>query len=165
MKDIAAEIRTSDGFGHVEILSESVWTDRPMLPYLGVMADTDTKELIAQLDIEYQAAVERNDAEAMGRILADDFVLITGVGRVRTRDDLLQEARERVAIYEYQEAGERTVRVWGETAVVTALLRAKGEQGEEQFEVSLWYSDTYAMIDGEWRYVLGQASTRLPDAG
>jgi hypothetical protein len=74
MKDIAAEIRTSDGFGHVEILSESVWTDRPMLPYLGVMADTDTKELIAQLDIEYQAAVERNDAEAMGRILADDFV-------------------------------------------------------------------------------------------
>jgi len=165
MKDIAAEIRTSDGFGHVEILSESVWTDRPMLPYLGVMADTDTKELIAQLDIEYQAAVERNDAEAIGRILADDFVLITGVGRVRTRDDLLQEARERVAIYEYQEAGERTVRVWGETAVVTALLRAKGEQGEEQFEVSLWYSDTYAMIDGEWRYVLGQASTRLPDAG
>jgi ketosteroid isomerase-like protein len=165
MKDIAAEIRTSDGFGHVEILSESVWTDRPMLLYLGVMADTDTKELIAQLDIEYQAAVERNDAEAMGRILADDFVLITGVGRVRTRDDLLQEARDRVAIYEYQEAGERTVRVWGETAVVTALLRAKGEQGEEQFEVRLWYSDTYAMINGEWRYVLGQASTRLPDAG
>ena len=136
-----------------------------MLPYLGVMADTETKELIAQLDIEYQAAVERNDADAMGRILADDFVLITGVGRVRTRDDLLKEARDHVAVYEYQEAGERTVRVWADTAVVTALLRAKGEQGGEPFEARLWYSDTYAMIEGEWRYVLGQASTRLPDTG
>ena len=136
-----------------------------MLPYLGVMADTETKELIAQLDIEYQAAVERNDADAMGRILADDFVLITGVGRVRTRDDLLKEARDHVAVYEYQEAGDRTVRVWADTAVVTALLRAKGGQGGEAFEARLWYSDTYAMIDGEWRYVLGQASTRLPDAG
>jgi ketosteroid isomerase-like protein len=129
------------------------------------MADTDTKELIARLDIDYQAAVEGNDAETMGRILADDFVLITGVGRVRTRDDLLKAARDRVAVYEYQEAGERTVRVWGDTAVVTALLRAKGEHAGEPFEAQLWYSDTYTRIDGEWRYVLGQASTRLPDAG
>jgi ketosteroid isomerase-like protein len=77
----------------------------------------------------------------------------------------LEEARDRVAVYEYQEAGERTVRVWGDTAVVTALLRAKGEQYGEPFEVRLWYSDTYARIDGKWRYVLGQASTRLLDAG
>jgi ketosteroid isomerase-like protein len=128
------------------------------------MTETETRELIAQLDIDYQAAVERNDAETMGRILADDFVLITGVGKVRTRDDLLNEARDAVAVYEYQEAGERTVRVWGDTAVVTALLRAKGEHRGEGFEARLWYSDTYARIDGEWRYVLGQASTRLPDA-
>jgi ketosteroid isomerase-like protein len=77
----------------------------------------------------------------------------------------LDEARDRVAVYEYQEAGERTVRVWGDTAVVTALLRARGEQNGEPFEVRLWYSDTYARIDGEWRYVLGQASTRLSDTG
>jgi ketosteroid isomerase-like protein len=147
------------------ILSGSVWTSGRALPYVGAMTETKTEDGIAQLDIEYQAAVERNDAEAMGRILADDFVLITGVGSVRTRDDLLEEARDRVAVYEYQEAGERTVRVWGDTAVVTALLRAKGEQNGEPFDVRLWYSDTYARIDGEWRYVLGQASTRLPDAG
>lgn len=155
----------SDGFGQAPIVSGSVWTSLQKVSYLGVMTDSRTEDQIAQLDIEYQAAVERNDAEVMGRILADDFVLITGVGKVRTREDLLTEARDRVAIYEYQEAGERTVRVWGETAVVTALLRAKGEQRGEPFEARLWYSDTYAMIDGEWRYVLGQASTRLPDNG
>jgi hypothetical protein len=30
---------------------------------------------VAALDTQYQAAVKRNDAETMGRILADDFVL------------------------------------------------------------------------------------------
>jgi ketosteroid isomerase-like protein len=127
------------------------------------MAINDTRETIAQLDIEYQAAVERNDSETMGRILADDFVLITGVGQVVTRDDLLNQARASEVTYEYQEGVQRTVRVWGDTAVVTALLRAKGARHGQQFEARLWYSDTYVRLDGEWRYVLGQASTWLPD--
>ena len=33
---------------------------------------------VSALDTEYQAAVQRNDADAVDRILADDFVLVTG---------------------------------------------------------------------------------------
>lgn len=128
------------------------------------MADNKTVSAVAELDIEYQAAVERNDDEAMGRILADDFVLITGLGRVFTRDDLLEAARAGTTTYEYQHAEERTVRLWGDTAVVTALLRAKGCAGDREFEYRLWYSDTYVRLNGRWRYVLGQASTRLSDS-
>jgi len=127
------------------------------------MTVDDAREVVAQLDIDYQAAVERNDPDTMGRILADDFVLITGLGQVYTRDDLLEQARGEKTVYEYQEGVQRTVRTWGDTAVVTALLRAKGSRNGDQFEARLWYSDTYARMDGEWRYVLGQASTWLPD--
>jgi ketosteroid isomerase-like protein len=42
---------------------------------------TDDAAIVAALDIEYQAAVEHNDATVMARILADDFVLVTGTGR------------------------------------------------------------------------------------
>lgn len=44
-------------------------------------AATDA-EIVAALDTKYQAAVERNDAETMDAILADDFVLVLGNGTV-----------------------------------------------------------------------------------
>lgn len=53
------------------------------------------------------------------------------------------------------------MRVWGDTAVVTARLSAKGTEEGEPFEYRVWYSDTYARLGDGWRYVVGQASTRL----
>lgn len=41
-------------------------------------ADADAK-VVAALDTEYQAAVKGNNAATMGRILAEDFVLVTGL--------------------------------------------------------------------------------------
>ena len=66
-----------------------------------------------------------NDAATMERILADDFVLVTGRGKIYTKNDLLKDAREGKTIYERQDEIEQTVRVWGDTAVVTALLWLK----------------------------------------
>jgi ketosteroid isomerase-like protein len=65
-------------------------------------------------------------------------------------------------IYEVQRVGERGVRVWGDTAVVTALLHAKGSQDGRPFEYRVWYSDTYVRFAGGWRYVFGQSSLPLP---
>src|SRR5258706_13892707 len=70
---------------------------------------------IAAVDTEYQAAVERNDAATMDRILADDFILVTGMGKVYTKKDLLDEARSRRVVYEHQRDTNQTVRVWGDT--------------------------------------------------
>src|SRR5512138_1054809 len=97
------------------------------------VAATDVSQLVAALDKEYQAAVQAHDVEAMDRILADDFVLVTGNGRVYSRQDLLNEARSSDTIYERQEDSQQTVRVWGDTAVVTALLWAKGTEKGEPF--------------------------------
>jgi Domain of unknown function (DUF4440) len=54
----------------------------------------DDEKAVAALDTEYQAAVEKNDAATTGRILADDMILVTGRGKVFTREDLLKSARE-----------------------------------------------------------------------
>jgi len=118
---------------------------------------------VAALDTEYQAAVKNNDAATMDRILADDFVLVTGRGKTYTKADLLNSARNKDAIYEDQDEIEQTVRVWGDTAVVTALLWVKGKSDGKAFEYKLWFSDTYVRTPGGWRYVLGQASLPLPN--
>ena len=125
----------------------------------------DDAQVVADLDAQYQAAVKRNDPEAMGRILAEDFVLVTGKGQAYAKADLLKEARDKSAIYERQEDTEQKVRVWGDTAVVTALLWVKGSGADGRaFEYQLWFSDTYARTPAGWRYVFGQASLPMPKA-
>jgi ketosteroid isomerase-like protein len=122
----------------------------------------DDAATVAALDTEYQAAVKRNDAATMDRILADDFVLVTGRGQTYTKADLMRAARNKLSVYEHQEELEQKVRVWGDTAVVTALLWIKGTSGDKPFERKLWFSDTYVRTAEGWRYVLGQASLPLP---
>jgi uncharacterized protein (TIGR02246 family) len=124
----------------------------------------DDEKAVAALDTEYQAAVKRNDAATMARILADDFVLVTGLGKTHAKADLLEEARSGRVAYERQEDSNQKVRVWGDTAVVTALLWAKGTDSGKAFDYKLWFSDTYVRTPGGWRYVFAQASTRLSNA-
>lgn len=124
----------------------------------------DDEKAVAALDTEYQAAVGRNDAAVMDRILADDFVLVVGSGKTFTKPDLLKSARDRDVTYERQIEidDSQKVRVWGDTAVVTAKLWLKGKQGDQAFDKKLWFSDTYVRTKDGWRYVFGQASLALP---
>jgi len=96
------------------------------------------------------------------RILADDFVLVTGRGATYGKEDLLREARDATTTYERQDVETRTVRVWGDAAVVTALLWIKGVREGRRIDYRLWFSDTYVRTPRGWRYVLGQASLPLP---
>jgi ketosteroid isomerase-like protein len=125
-------------------------------------SDDDDKKAVALLDTQYQAAVEKNDAATMDRILADDFILVVGNGKTYGKADLLKEARARSVVYEHQSDSEQTVRVWGDTAIVTAKLWEKGIQDGKPFDKTLWFSDTYVRTQAGWRYVFGQASLALP---
>src|SRR5262249_44767806 len=62
--------------------------------------------------------------------------------------------------YEQQdeEPGTQTVRVYGDTAVVTAKIWLKGTFDDgRRFDRRLWFSDTYVRTPAGWIYVLGQA--------
>jgi ketosteroid isomerase-like protein/quinol monooxygenase YgiN len=123
---------------------------------------SDDEKIVAALDTQYQAAVKNNDTVTMDRILGDDFVLVTGRGKTQNKADLLKEARSKAIIYEHQEDSNQKVRVWGDTAVVTALLWAKGTEEGKPFEYKLWFSDTYVRTATGWRYVFAHASLPLP---
>jgi uncharacterized protein (TIGR02246 family) len=128
-------------------------------------APADDEKAVAQLDREYQLAVKMNDAATIDRIHADDMVLVTGRGKVFRGDEIAAQARKGTTKYEQQDEieGTQKVRVWGDTAVVTALLWIKGTDPERgAFDYKVWFSDTYVRINGRWRYVFGQASLSLP---
>ena len=125
-------------------------------------------EVIAAIDTEYQAAVERNDWAGMDRILHPEFTLVLGNGTVVSRADLIDEARKGDIVYEKQVEmpGTQSVRLYGkDTAIVTALLWLKYQRksnGKQQ-DYKLWFSDTYVRTKDGWRYAFGQASLRLPE--
>ncbi|MGA8438549.1 MAG: nuclear transport factor 2 family protein [Candidatus Sulfotelmatobacter sp.] len=118
----------------------------------------DDRKTVAALDTEYQAAVKKNDTTTMARILADDFVLVTGSGKTYTKADMLEEAR-RGDIYQQNDEQVQTVRVWGATAVVTAKLWEKFISNGKSFDHKFWFSDTYVHTPEGWKYVFGQSST------
>ncbi len=125
---------------------------------------SNDQEVIAALDAEFQAAVKKNDADTMARLLADDFILVTGSGKHFTKPDLVDEARSGRIVYTHQEDTDRTVHVWGDSAVVTAKLWEQGTDGGRPFDYTVWFSDTYVRTTGGWRYVFGQSSLPLPSA-
>jgi ketosteroid isomerase-like protein len=137
-------------------------SDRPLeLPKPPRTMDAQT---VAKLDAVYQAAVRANDIAIMDEILADDFVLVTDRGASLTKADLIKEAREKRTIYEHQEVeqGTQKVRIWRDTAIVTALLRIKGTKDQNPFDYKVWLNQTYVRTPTGWRYVFGQALK--PDA-
>ncbi|MEO5867608.1 MAG: nuclear transport factor 2 family protein [Sphingomonas sp.] len=119
---------------------------------------------VAALDIAFQAAVKRNDADTIDRILHTQYALVLGDGRVVSREELIDEARAAHNAYEIQDEdpGTQVVRVWGDTAVVTARLWIKGSADGQPFDRTLWFSDTYVRTPTGWRYAFAQASRPIP---
>src|SRR5436190_3800101 len=125
---------------------------------------TIDEQTVARLDTLYHSAVKANDVAIMDEILADDFVLVTDRGASLTKADLIKEAQEKRTIYEHQEGEEGTqkVRIWRDTAVVTALLRINGTRDQNPFDYKVWITETYVRTAAGWQYVFGQASISWP---
>jgi ketosteroid isomerase-like protein len=131
------------------------------------LADSRTdRKLIGELDRKFQAAVKQNDAVTMAEILHPDMILVLGDGRTFTREEQLRESEQKLLVYEIQdeEPGTQTIRVYGDTGVVTALLRIKGTNKGVGFDRRVWFSDTYVRTPSGWKYFIGQASLALPSA-
>jgi len=125
----------------------------------------DDAKTVAALDTEYQAAVERNDATTMDRILHPDFVLVLGNGKVVSRAELIASARDQEVTYEKQveEPGSQVVRLYGkDTATVTACLWIKYTDAQKKLhDYKVWFSDTYVRTPDGWKYAFGMASLHI----
>jgi len=121
-------------------------------------------ETVKELDTRYQLAVKNNDAATMDAMLAEDFMLVTGSGKSYSKGDLLEKARSARIHYDRQDDSGQTVRIWGDTAVITAKLTAAGTDSGKAFDYQVWFSDTYVKTRTGWKYVFGQSSTRAPKA-
>jgi ketosteroid isomerase-like protein len=127
-------------------------------------SDAEDKRILADLDTKYQKAVQQNDAKTMAEILADGFILVEGDGKKLTKADLLNDATSGQTHYARQDDSERTIAVFGDTAVISAKLYAKGIEDGVKVDYYMWFTDVYIRTPNGWRYFYAQSSLALPPA-
>jgi len=125
-------------------------------------SDVEDKKILADLDTRYQKAVQQNDAKTMAEILADGFILVEGDGKKSTKADLVNDAKSGQTHYERQDDSERTITVFGDTAVISAKLYATGIEDGVKVDYYMWFTDIYIRTPKGWRYFYAQASLSLP---
>jgi ketosteroid isomerase-like protein len=123
--------------------------------------DTGDQESIRQIiDMEHQAreASLRRDVEFSQRNLADDYVAITPLGQVTTKQDTVSARKSGQLKYDTINVTDMVVRVYGDTAVVTARADVKGHQLGEDFSGPYRYTRVWVRRTGHWLAVSYQAT-------
>jgi ketosteroid isomerase-like protein len=123
--------------------------------------DSGEQEIIRQIvDMERQCkeASLRRDADFSLRTLADDYVAITPLGTVTTKQETISARRSGQLRYESMSVTDMVVRLYGDTAVVTARADVKGHQLGEDFSGPYRYTRVWVRRNGRWQTVSYQAT-------
>jgi ketosteroid isomerase-like protein len=112
------------------------------------------------VDMERQAreASLHRDPDFSERTLSDDYVAITPLGQVATKQDTVAARKSGQLRYESINVSDMVVRVFGDTAIVTARADVKGHQLGEDFSGPYRYTRVWVRRTGHWQAVSYQAT-------
>ena len=113
------------------------------------MADSVRDEL-QRLDNEWSAAIVRNDADAIGRFMSDDWVIIGPEGNVIDRARFLGVIQSGELTHESMESDDWLVRVYGDTAIVTAQTTSKAKFKGHAFATHERSTSVFIRKEGRW---------------
>jgi len=120
--------------------------------------DDETIREIVDMERQAREASIRRDADFSERTLADDYVAITPLGQVTTKQDTVSARKSGQLRYDTINVSDMVVRVYGDTAVVTARADVKGHQLGEDFSGPYRYTRVWVRRTGHWQAVSYQAT-------
>jgi ketosteroid isomerase-like protein len=121
-------------------------------------SDQDTIREVVDLERQAKEASLHRDADFPQRTLAEDYVAITPLGQVTTKKDALTARRSGQLRYDAINVTDMVVRIYGDTAVVTARADVRGHQLGEDFSGPYRYTRIWVRRSGQWRTVSYQAT-------
>jgi hypothetical protein len=121
-------------------------------------ADQATIREIVDMERQSREASIHRDAEFSRRTLAEDYVAITPLGQVTTKQDTVSARKSGQLRYETIDVSDMVVRIYGDTAVVTARADVKGHQLGEDFSGPYRYTRIWVRRTGHWQAVSYQAT-------
>ena len=126
-------------------------------PNLDSNEQATIREVIEMERLSKEASLRR-DPEFPLRALSEDYVAITPLGQVTTKQDTLAARKSGQLRYQTIDVSDMVVRVYGDTAVVTARADVKGHQLGEDFSGPYRYTRVWVRRSGHWQAVSYQAT-------
>jgi hypothetical protein len=115
-----------------------------------------TESLLRQLNDEWVKALVRRDAITLDRIMADDFLFAYPL-EGDDKSEFLDYVASGELRVEYLNRDHVNVRIWGETAVLTARDQAKWFYKNREWSGNYKIIHVYASRGNEWKLVAVQA--------
>ena len=120
------------------------------------------EEELLKLESAFADAVIKNDLESIGRIVADDWIIVDPNGEIVDRTRFFEVIKSGALTHDIMESEDFRVRVYGESAVVTAITSTKGKFMGQEFSTRERATDVFVKREGRWQCVLTHL-TRLPE--
>jgi len=120
---------------------------------------SQAEQEVRKLEREWLDAYEKRDAEAMNRIVADDFNLTFSDGRVQTKAEILAQLKsEKDSNRPSPKLSTEDVqsRIEGDTVILTGRFIQRMERDGQTRMMQMRYTDTYAKRQGRWQVIASQ---------
>ncbi len=116
---------------------------------------------LLKLEQVFAEAILKNDVEALGRVVTDDWVIIDPNGEIIDRTRFFEVIKSGALTHDRMESEDFRVRIYGDSAVVTGITSTKGKFMGQEFSTRERATDVLVKRDGSWRCVLTHL-TRFP---
>src|ERR1700749_982157 len=118
--------------------------------------DTTAAE-VERLDGEFMQAAIEADTATLESVMSDDYVFISGVGRMMNREEHLNSLKSGEIKYKSFTYDTVKVRTYGDTAVLTGRIMAEGENAGQNTSGAHLITRVYVNRGGRWVIVSAQA--------
>jgi ketosteroid isomerase-like protein len=125
-------------------------------PFIGQDRSRGMQEEILKVEKEFGQAIIKNDPEAIGRFLADDWIIIDPDGGIVDKSRFLGVIRSGTLGHEVMDSDDVRVRIYGDAATFTALTTTKGKFMGQEFSSQERATDIFVKKDGRWQCVISQ---------
>jgi ketosteroid isomerase-like protein len=122
----------------------------------------DREAELAGVVREWDLAMVANDAEAIGRYMAEDWIIIGADGTESDKATFLGLVKSGALTHDVMESEDLRIRIYGDTAVLSARGVSAGTYLEQRFREVERASCVFVRERGAWRCVLTHLS-RLGD--
>ena len=117
-----------------------------------------TSARILAIENRWNAAYKRGDIAAMESLLAEDFIITLEDGSTLSKPGYIAHNSDSTLHVEVTEMTGLSVRVHGNTVVVTGGYHEKGMSGGKSYEYRDRFTDVWMNINGRWQVVVSHYS-------
>src|SRR5207244_9277635 len=121
--------------------------------------DRVTQEEILEVEREFGEAMIRNDADAVGRFLSDDWIIIDPDGGVIDKSRFLAVIKSGALKHEAMDSEDIRVRTYPNAATVTAVTHTWTKYLVKQLRTHERATYVFVKKNGPWKGVLTHSTT------